>query len=149
MGLYQVINESAAGNAQVDLFDGAGNALDSSSGDLHVKVDQALPAGNNNIGNVDVESFPSPASSALTQVATSASSVSVLASNAARKGLILVNATNKICYIAFAATSSTTAFTVKLTKDDTYEMNMGVYTGAISAIFDAVGTGNLMVTELS
>lgn len=72
-------------------------------------------------------------------VAASASSVSILALNTARKGFILVNDSAFICYVTYGATSSATAYTVKMQPQATYTPDKN-FTGAISAIWlGAVG----------
>lgn len=87
-------------------------------------------------------------SAALTQVTASASSVSLLAANASRRGLMLFNNSTKTCYVAFAATASASAFSIKLPGGALYEKEEPIYTGAISAIWDAAN-GQMQITELS
>lgn len=87
------------------------------------------------------------ASATLTQVAASVTTVTGVASNASRKGLTMVNDGIANCYIAYAASATTTAFTYKLTPGTTFEMP-NIYTGAVSAIWDAAN-GSLRVTDLS
>jgi hypothetical protein len=87
-------------------------------------------------------------SSSLSSVSASASSVSILGSNAARKGFMLYNDSNSACYVAFGATASTSAFTVKIQKQGYYESASPNYTGAISAIWDSA-SGAMRVTSLS
>jgi hypothetical protein len=89
-----------------------------------------------------------PASAALTSVAASAISVSLLASNAARRQVIIVNDGNKTLYIAFAATTSTTAFTVRLGGGNEYVSELNSYTGAISGIWDSAN-GSARITEIT
>lgn len=84
----------------------------------------------------------------ITSVAQSASSVSLLALNANRKGFSLYNDGTKNAYIAFAATSTTTAFTMLLPPGALYESNID-YTGVMSAIWSAAGAGAMRITELS
>lgn len=91
----------------------------------------------------------SPANASLTQVARSATSVSVLAANSSRKGFMLQNDSNAKCYVAFAATASTSAYSVVLHANSLYECPAWVYTGQIAAIWASGGAGNLIVTELS
>ena len=87
--------------------------------------------------------------STLTQVAASTSSVSILASNANRKGWVLVNDSNKIAFVAFAATATSAAYTYKINANSTLEPQQAVYTGAISAIWKSGVTGNMVITELT
>lgn len=88
-------------------------------------------------------------SAAITSVAGAAVSTTVLAANAARKGAYFYNESTAILYLAFAATASTTAYTVQLAAGGYYEMpEKPLYTGLITGIW-ASANGNVRVTELS
>lgn len=86
----------------------------------------------------------------LTSVALSTSSVTVLAANSSRLGATIQNDSGQDVYIAFAATATTTAYTLLLPAGAYYELPVGggVYTGAISVIALAA-SGNLRVTEMA
>lgn len=84
---------------------------------------------------------------AVTSVAGSASSVSLLASNNARVGATIFNDSTALLYIKLGATASTSSFTVKLQQDEYYEVPYG-YTAAIDGIW-ASATGNARITELT
>ncbi len=87
----------------------------------------------------------------LTSVGASVSSVTLLAANANRLGAVIINDTivNKnILYLAFAATSTTSAYTYPLPPGAQWELQFD-YTGAISGIWGVSATGNARVTELS
>lgn len=119
-----------------------------------VTISTALPAGTNNIGDVDVLTLPDVAiktysSSAITSVVSAAVSTSILASNANRRMAIMVNDTDKNAYVKLGATASTTSFSYKLTPGQTLELPVPVYTGAIDAIWDTSPTGSMRVTEIS
>lgn len=90
-----------------------------------------------------------PGTATLAQIAQSATSVVLAASNAARRGLVIYNDTNKDLYIAFAGTATTTAFTALLPGKGSWELPLNGYTGVISGIWSAAGAGNAMVTELT
>lgn len=85
--------------------------------------------------------------SALTNVAASASNVTVLALNAQRKGATIYNDSTVVLYLKLGATASATSFTVKLQPDAYYEVP-AEYTGIIDGIW-ASATGNARVTEIS
>jgi hypothetical protein len=129
-----------------------------------------LNAGSNNIGSITnitgTVSLPtgaateaslaaingklSPSSAALSSVNASTSSQSILASNASRKSFILVNDSNGTAHVAFAATATTSAFSIKLQANAAYEPPNQVYTGAISCIWTgALLSGAMRVTELT
>lgn len=119
-----------------------------------VTISSALPAGTNNIGDVDVLTLPDVAiknyaSSSVTSVVSAAVSTSILASNANRRMAIMVNDTDKNAYVKLGATASTTSFSYKLTPGQTLELPIPVYTGAIDAIWDTLPTGSMRVTEIS
>lgn len=91
----------------------------------------------------------SPASAALTQIARSNTSQTMLASNAARKGFIATNDSGAVAYIGFTATTTSAAYTYRVQSNSTVEPNFGSYTGVISVIWGSNGAGNMVVTELS
>jgi hypothetical protein len=91
----------------------------------------------------------SGATSTITSVSASTSSVSLLASNSNRKGVIIVNdSASANLYIAWAASATTSAYTVKVTPGGTYEFSSTIYTGAISGIWDAA-SGAARITEVT
>lgn len=88
-------------------------------------------------------------SSAVTSVASSASSVSLLASNSGRLGATFYNDSTQICYLKLGATASNTSYTVQLGPNGYYELPPGqIYTGAVDGIW-ASANGNMRITELS
>lgn len=98
-------------------------------------------------GNLSVKQIAGTAT--LTQPAAGTASYTVLAANANRKGAIIVNNTNKIQYLAFAATATLAAFTLLLGVNSVYELNTPVYTGLITAIGASGTSGSMVVTELT
>ncbi len=91
----------------------------------------------------------STGSAAITSVASSATTVSLLVSNGSRKGVIITNDGTANLFLAYASTASTTAFTVKLPPSAVWEMPPPpIYTGAISGIWDSAA-GSARITELS
>lgn len=85
--------------------------------------------------------------SALTNVAASASNVTVLALNAQRRGATIYNDSTVVLYLKLGATASATSFTVKMQPDGYFEVPAG-YTGIIDGIW-ASATGSARVTEIS
>lgn len=92
--------------------------------------------------------FSRPATSTLTNVAASASSVTVLASSATRRGASFYNDSTAACYLKMGITASTSSFTVKILGGGFYEIPQPCYTGRLDAIWDSA-TGNMRVTELT
>lgn len=84
----------------------------------------------------------------IASVAGSASSVTVLASNAARLGAAVFNDSATALYLKFGATASTSSFTVKVAAGGYFEVPHPCYTGVIDGIWDSA-TGNARVTEVS
>lgn len=87
--------------------------------------------------------------STLSNVASSATSVSLLASTAGRRGAYFFNDSTAILYVKFGTTASATSFTVKIQPDGFFEMPpKPVYTGAIDGIWSAAN-GSCRITELT
>lgn len=82
-------------------------------------------------------------------VASSATDVTILASNAARKGAYFYNDSTQVLFLLFAAaTSSATVFTQKLAAGDSFNLLPGGYTGIVHGIW-ASANGTCRVTEWS
>jgi hypothetical protein len=88
------------------------------------------------------------AAATLTNVASSASSVSLLAANTARRGVIIFNDSNQSLYVKYGATASTTSFTYLMTPKSTWEMILPIFQGAIDGIW-ASANGSARITELT
>ena len=85
----------------------------------------------------------------LTTVSGNTTTAVLLAANTARLGVAVYNDSTAILYLAFAATASTSAYTVQIAGGGYYETQPGViYTGVISGIW-ATATGAARITELS
>jgi hypothetical protein len=84
----------------------------------------------------------------ITSPAASASTALLVAAAGNRKGCIITNEGSTILYLAFAATASTTAYTVQVpatTGTFTLDPTSG-YGGPISGIWAGSPTGNARVT---
>ena len=87
--------------------------------------------------------------STLSNVSSSATTVSILASNASRKGATFFNESTSVLYLKFGTTASLTSYTVQIPANSYYELPfIKPYTGAIDGIW-ASANGTLRVTELS
>lgn len=89
-----------------------------------------------------------PATATLTNVASSASSVTLLSSAATRRGATIFNDSTSVLYVKFGATASTTSFTVKMLAGDYYELPQPCYTGVIDGIWSSA-QGSARTTELT
>ena len=83
----------------------------------------------------------------LSNVAASAASVSLLAANTSRKGVIIVNDGNKTLYVKYGATASLTSFTVLMPSNSYWEMPWPIFTGALDGIWNTAN-GSARITEL-
>lgn len=114
--------------------------------DLGTDNDVTVTSGNITVSGT-VAITDKSANAALSNVAGSAASVTILASNGARTGATIWNDSTAILYITFGATASATSCTVKMAPDAYYEVPFG-YTGIITGIW-ASATGSARVTEIS
>lgn len=89
-----------------------------------------------------------PASATLTNVTVTNTSVLIAAANPARRQLMVWNDGGNVVYVAFAATATTTAFTVRISPNQLWESTLNGYTGDVSAI-RASGSGPVRVTEVT
>lgn len=87
------------------------------------------------------------ATATLSNVAASASSVTVLALNANRKGATVYNDSTVVCYLKLGSAASSTSFTVKMQPEAYYEIPFS-YTGILTGIW-ASATGSARVTEVT
>lgn len=93
-------------------------------------------------------SVPTASTATLSNVASSASSVSLLASNASRKQATFFNDSTQILYLKFGTTASATSYTVQIPSNGYYEIPVAIYTGAIDGIW-AAANGNARITEMT
>lgn len=86
----------------------------------------------------------------LSNVASTASSTTLIAANANRIGLIITNDDANILYIKYGATASATSYTYQLPGGGgVFEMPEPVYRGVVDGIWSADGSGSARVTELT
>jgi hypothetical protein len=84
----------------------------------------------------------------LTNVTSSASNGTVLASNTARKGFVIFNDSTSLVYLKAGTTASSTSFTWKLLPGESFERMGPCYTGIIDGIW-ASANGSARVTEFT
>jgi len=89
-----------------------------------------------------------PATATISTVASSATSVTLLASNPARRRIVIVNESSKTLFVAFAATATTSAYTVAVAGNATFQGVLNDYTGIVTGIWSAV-SGNARITEIT
>lgn len=99
---------------------------------------------------VQVTSFGSVASNyttaTLTNVASSATNVTLLAANASRKGVVMFNESTQSCYVKFAATATSSSYTYQVFPSQTLDLAQPTYAGIIDGIW-ASANGAMRITE--
>ena len=118
-------------------------SVDDNGGSLTVDGTVTANAGTGTFATKEVRA----ATSAVTSVAGSATSVTLLASNANRLGATITNDSTVILRAKFGATASATSYTVRLVPDAYYEVPYG-WTGVIDGIWDSAA-GSARLTELT
>ncbi len=85
----------------------------------------------------------------LSNVASSASSVTIAVANTNRKGIYVYNDSTQTLFLSFSATASSSSYVVQIPTASFWEMPVPpVYTGLITGIWVSAN-GNARVTELS
>ena len=85
----------------------------------------------------------------LTNVASSASNVTLVAANPSRRALVIMNDSTAILYVKFGETATTSSFTLKLAAGATWESPVEhIYVGIIDGIW-AAANGAARITELT
>ena len=84
----------------------------------------------------------------LANVSSSATNVTLLAANTARKGAYFYNDSTQILYLKLGATATTSSYTVEMGPEDFYELPNPIYVGIIDGIW-ASANGALRVTEIT
>lgn len=86
-------------------------------------------------------------SATLSNVSSSATSVSLLSSNAAARARMCFNDSTAILYLKFGTTASTTSYTVQIPPSGYYEFPQPLYKGAVDGIW-ASANGSARLTEM-
>lgn len=96
--------------------------------------------------DVDVTRLPRAGTATLANVSGSATSVTLQASNGARRSVIIVNDSSATLYVKYGSSASTTSYTFQLQAGET--LREDIYTGIVTGIW-ASATGDARVTELA
>lgn len=126
-----------------------GMLADNSSPDSVDEGDVGIPR--MSLDRIPYGQNPPSVAHTLASVAVSASSFTVQAANAGRKGMIIYNDGSANVYVKAGATASTSSFNWKMVPNSSLtlpEVDQSIYTGVIDAIGDSA-TGNLRVTEVT
>lgn len=111
-------------------------------------ITNALPAGTNNVGDVDIVTLPNVSTATLSNVADAASSAQLLASNSSRKGCVIWNDSTEDLFIKYGTTASLTDCVHKIPADAQWTMVAPIYTGRIDGIWRNNASGSARITEL-
>lgn len=82
----------------------------------------------------------------LANVVSSASSVTLFASNAVARGRTVYNDSTSVAYLKYGTTASTTSYTVQLAAGAYYEFPQPLYGGRVDIIW-TTANGNARTTE--
>ncbi len=86
------------------------------------------------------------ASATLANVSSSATTVTLLASAAARMGATFFNESSAILYLKYGATASLTSYTVQIQPGGYYEMPQPIYSGIVDGLWSSA-SGTVRVTS--
>ena len=114
-------------------------------------LQSATVAVNDATGALLVEGFEGsgPVSVAnVTSVAAATQSVTLLAVNASRRGLVIHNDSTATLWVKFGSAAFATSYTYELTAGAHLELSAGVFTGLICGIWETAD-GYARITELS
>lgn len=102
----------------------------------------------NGIAELDTTVGAGLGAATLANIASSASNVTLLAANTARKRVIIVNDSSSILYIKFGAMASATSYSIRLYPNETYESPpFQVWIGQIDGVWSSA-SGAARITEM-
>jgi hypothetical protein len=139
--------ESSAVGGSAGGGGGGGDVNITEIGGTAVSVD----SGDADAGTIRTVNADRAGTATLSNVASSATNVTVLAANASRKAAALYNDSTSAVNVKFGATASSTSYTVRMLAGAYYELpvsNGVVYQGIIDGIWDSAN-GSMRVTELT
>lgn len=97
--------------------------------------------------SIDSKIVSQPATAAITQVASSATVVTILALNAVRKSAYIYNDSTSALTIKLGSAASATSKTLVMAAASYYELPQPAYTGVITGFWTSAN-GNAYVTEV-
>ena len=97
-------------------------------------------------GNVVTSGIPVATTVTNSNVASSATNVTLLASNTSRRGASMFNDSTQAAYVKFGATATTSSFTYKVFPSQTLEFPVPMYTGIVDALWDSAN-GSMRIAE--
>lgn len=145
-----------AENVGIHAFGGSGLETIAADDIANIKfIRVKLVEGADGVNDGDISATnPLPMSSAvaaaatLSNVASSASNVTLLSANTARTGAAVFNDSTEALYLKYGATASTSSFVVKMAAAAYFEFPVPVWTGRVDGLWDAAN-GSARVTEVT
>lgn len=102
------------------------------------------------LNGAQVTTHETLATATVTNVAASATNVTLISSNTSRKGLIIQNDGTGTLYLKLGTTATlTTSFSIKLAPGGVWEAGQPVYNGRVDGIWSATGGNGALITELT
>jgi hypothetical protein len=147
----QITGSTFAGSPLVAGAVSAGNVIRSlqsdTGGALYITTSGSLPVSLS--GSISVTTtIPQANAATLSNVASSATNVTLLSLNTSRRGALFFNDSNQALFLKFGTTASTTSFTVKISAGGYYEFPQPIYTGQVDGIWSSAN-GSVRITELT
>jgi hypothetical protein len=145
-------------DASVAILDGAGTSRAIDAQTVGTDFQQTVTIGDGvnagRVGKVEADGSQRVAASfstasTLTNVTSVASSVTILAANATRRGAIVFNDSTSVLYLSYGVgASSATSFSVRIAAGGVYALDVPSWTGALTGMW-AAANGAARVTDLS
>jgi len=100
-------------------------------------------------GSGGTGSVPGPPTAVVSTVARATASGTIVASNANRRGLIVVNDSTGFLFLKMGAGGDSSDWTIRLPPRATWEAEDPAYTGPVTGAWNSVGSGFARITEIS
>lgn len=131
---HAALDDLADGTVELTAFQGGAWTVDISGSNV------------SNTGTFAVQNTETrPATPTLANVTMTGSSVTLQASNTARRNLMIFNDSGVTVYVKLGSAASSSSFTVKMADQGYYELPTPVYTGIVTALG---ASGSVRVTEV-
>lgn len=130
--------------ANLIINDGIGRRIEISATGAGTDADPLILGFEQSVGG---GSIAKATTATLSSVSSSASNGTLLAENADRIGVLVVNDSTATLYLKYGATASTSSYTVKLEPGSYWEMPQPIWVGIIDGIWSSAN-GAARITEL-
>lgn len=99
-------------------------------------------------GNPSTPAGQPAGAAGLSNVPSSATSVTLAAANPNRRGLLIYNDSTSVLFVKLGAAASSSSYTVQVAANGYYELPQPIYIGIVDGVW-AAANGNARVTELT